>query len=114
MDLGSLIYPQFNDYSQIPVKYTNNHDYGPNHPGKLRYLPKKPLSNPLYLSQLGSQINYLKNPRYVQNPATLENNKSRLENLRIRYDLGEKEDQVENPYSRQAVVQHQLNKGDGD
>jgi hypothetical protein len=54
MDLGSLIYPQFNDYSQIPVKYTNNHDYGPNHPGKLRYLPKKPLSNPLYLSQLGS------------------------------------------------------------
>lgn len=54
-------------------------------------MAKKPLSNPLHLVDLGRDIHYLKNPRYIQNNASLEANRNRLEKIRVEHDLGDRQ-----------------------
>lgn len=67
----------------------------------------------MHLVELGRDIHSLKNPRYIQNNATFEGNRNRLEQIRIEHDLGERQQETDNPYSRQAVIQHQLQKEGG-
>jgi hypothetical protein len=56
MDLESLMYPQFNDNSNNTVKLSKNIGFGPYDVQSKQFLPKKPISNPLYMKDLSNQI----------------------------------------------------------
>ena len=111
---------QKGEKNQKSDNFSHSYDKDYNPYGKKMYQrltkPSKQLMNPKNLDELTKSIKLMNQPRYFKNPSTaLEPATKRLDKLRVKYNLGEKKEVEDNPYSRQALIRHRARvaKGDG-
>ena len=90
----------------VPNKSTNSPKYRKSR--NFQYDKLTNLTNPKYITELSTSIKGMNIPRNYVNEATKPSASENLEKLRVRYDFGGKEEADDNPYSRQAVIKHQM------